>query len=127
MIRNTYVLLTHLAPLPVYVYDAIGGGATHSFGDDSLHGAGEGGRHAKAPVIQDVHGHLEASAQLSQQTVCWHANIVEKHLGCVGRLDSHFLLWRTAAVMKTEAWRRIKKLKRYIVVQNERKKKIIKK
>lgn len=73
---------------------------THSFGDDSLHGAGEAGRHAKSPVIQDVHGYFETSAHLSQQTVGWHANIIEINLSCVGRLDSHLLLWRTAEIMK---------------------------
>lgn len=75
-------------------------GRTHGFGDDSLHGAREGGRHAKPAVVQDVHGYFETSAQLSQQTVGRHANVIEVNLSCVGRFDSHLLLWRTAEKMK---------------------------
>lgn len=75
---------------------------THSFVDDSLHGAGEGGGHAEAPVIQDVHGHLEAFAQFAQQAVSWHADVVKVDLGGVRRLDAHFLLWGAAVIKEEE-------------------------
>lgn len=70
--------------------------ATYRLADDALHGARERRRHAEAAVVQDVHCHLEAAAQLAQQTVGWDAHVVKVDLGRVGRLDSHLLLWRPA-------------------------------
>lgn len=70
--------------------------ATYSLADDAPHGARERRRHAEAAVVQDVHGHLEAAAQLAQQTVGRHTHVVKVDLGRVGRLDSHLLLWRAA-------------------------------
>lgn len=78
---------------------------THSFSDDALHGARESRRHTKTPVVQDVHRHLETSAQLTKQAVCWDADVIEVHLGCVRRLDAHFLLRRAAGVRKTSGVR----------------------
>lgn len=71
---------------------------THGLADDSLHGAGERGRHAEAPVVQDVHGHLEAAAHLAQHAVGRHTHVVEVHLGRVGRLDAHLLLWGATGI-----------------------------
>lgn len=81
--------------------------STYSLADDALHGAGERRRHSEAAVVQDVHCHLEAAAQLAQQTVGWNAHVVKVDLGRVGRLDSHLLLWRPAGrEHSAAAWRR---------------------
>lgn len=68
---------------------------SHRLANDTLHGAREGGCHAEAAVIQDVHGNLKAPAHFSQYTLGWHADIIKVHLCCVGRLNSHLLLRRT--------------------------------
>lgn len=77
--------------------------ATYSLADDALHCAGERRRHAEATVVQDVHCHLEAAAQLAQQTVGWDAHVVKVDLSRVGRLDSHLLLRGPAGSEHSEA------------------------
>lgn len=77
--------------------------ATYSLGNDTLHCAGERSRHAEASVVQDVHCHLEAAAQLAQQTVGRNAHVVKVDLSRVGRLDSHLLLWRSTMNEHSEA------------------------
>ena len=72
--------------------------ATHGLGDDALHGPREGSSHAKATVVQNVHGHLEAAAHLTQDALGGHAHVVEVYLSGVGGLDAHLLLRRAAAV-----------------------------
>lgn len=73
-----------------------GAWSTHSLGHDALHGSGEGGGHAEAAVVEDVHGHLEAAAHLPQDTVGRHAHVLKVDLCRVGRFDAHLLLWWTA-------------------------------
>lgn len=69
--------------------------SSYRLSDDTLHGAREGGCHAEAAVIQDVHRNLEAPTNFPEHTLGRHADIIKVHLCCVGRLDSHLLLRRT--------------------------------
>lgn len=67
-------------------------GATHRFADDPTHGTGHRSSHAKAPVVQDIHGNLEAGARSPQNVLRRDTDGIEVDLSGVGCLDAHLLL-----------------------------------
>ena len=72
------------------------GGVLHRLLDHLGHGAGEGGAHAEPAAVQDLHGDLEAVADVAEHVLHRDGHVVEVDLGRVGRLDAHLLLRRAA-------------------------------
>ena len=65
----------------------------NSFLNARPHCAGQSSSHTKSPVIQDLHGYLEALTDLTNNVFHWHWSVFEVDLCCVRALDAHLLLW----------------------------------
>ena len=50
----------------------------HGFGDASPHGTGQSSSHAKATIVEDLHGHFEAVAKATQNIFSGNGDVLEK-------------------------------------------------
>eukprot|EP01137_Pigoraptor_chileana_P023982 Opistho-2@91182 len=66
-------------------------GVVGGLGDQRLHRSGERSAHPKASVVQNVHGNLEAAADIANDILDGDLDVLKVDLGRIGALNAHLL------------------------------------